>query len=310
MAIQRPQQAGRLVQRRSATVPISQEGGVSAFRKAMRNVPKEEIIQRISNAYETKKDSGKYKIYLKDLRNPLWKPKNGIHIIDHIPFLSGGLDPDKGIKKGDITYRVLVYVHSKVGCTEDRVICPARTYQRPCPICEYISTQYSQSDPEKIDVKYLKSLDAKKRVLYNVLIQGKDAPADVHIFEVSHFLYDIELSTIALNKRTGTFYPFYDPDEGMSIGFEKIGEGVNTKYKGFERIEREAPISDEILNQAAIIDLHLEVLPYKELKDKFYDNVSEDNSDGIEEDVADFEDIDGDDGLPIADEIEEDDIPY
>lgn len=307
---QRPQ--ARPAQRpaaRPAQMQKPVQTGISKFRQAMKAAPKTALVDRVSEAYETKEKTGKFGLYLKDLKNPIWKPKNGIHIIDIIPFLSGGADPNPKVKQGDMVYRIDVFTHSNVGCTEDRVLCLARTYGKPCPICEYISSQYANENPETLDVVRLKKMDAKRRVVYNVLISG-DTASGVHIFEVSHYLFDIELSTMALNKRTGNFYPFHDPDNGMSIGFEKSGEGVGTKYKGFERIERSGPISDAVLEQAAILDLHLDVMSYKELKEKFYDSGADGGAEEPMEEVTDFED--GDDDIPTAEEITdfEDDVPY
>ena len=66
---------------------------------------------------------------------PLWKPGDGAHIIDIIPYPAGKHDPD--LKEGEDNYTFEYYVHNNVGPNDQWYLCPAQTYGEPCPVCEH-----------------------------------------------------------------------------------------------------------------------------------------------------------------------------
>jgi len=224
-----------------------------------------DLIQRTEQSYNTREASGKYNDYFTD-DMPLqkWVCNEAGHILDVIPFIAGPNHPN--VAEGKATHNVDVFVHFGIGVTESAFLCPARMGRGKCPICEF---QAELKKQKNYDEEYVKSFNAKRRVVYNVCVYdtNKDEDAGVMIWEASHHLSEKNIMAIARNNRTGAFVKWADPDEGKTIEFAREGKGKSTSYVGFKFIDREAPITDEVLDNAIQIDEYLKYLSYDELKE-------------------------------------------
>ena len=231
------------------------------------------LLKRTEEAHQRMNDYGKfgrfYAIPAGDSA-PLktWKCKEGEHIIDIIPFLAG--PNHHQVREGEPTYLLDIWVHQKVGMDENDVVCLARNYNEPCPICEYINAQRLNKDLEVEAEAALKALNPKRRCLYNIVCYNstREENRGVQLWEVAHFLFEKKILSVARNPRGGGFVPFSSPDNGSSIYFEREGSGItNTQYLGHKFIERQTAVTDEILEQAYILDALVIKLPYKEIKE-------------------------------------------
>lgn len=224
-----------------------------------------DLQDRTEQSYNTREASGKYNDYFTD-DMPLtkWMCTEAGHILDIIPFIAGKNHPN--VAPGKATHNVDVFVHFGIGVTESAYLCPARMGKGKCPICEY---QAELKKQKNYDEEYVKSFNAKRRVVYNVCVYDthKDEEAGVMLWEASHHLSEKNIMAIARNNRTGAFVKWADPDEGKTIEFVREGKGKNTNYVGFKFTDREEPISDEILDKAIAIDDYLKYLSYEELAD-------------------------------------------
>jgi len=222
-----------------------------------------DLQKRTQESFAKKDSSGKYGDYLKETTVPKWSAKDGDHIIDIIPFIVGENHPT--LAPDTIAYNIDVFAHRNIGATEDMVICLARTIGKPCPICEY------QNKLRKVteDEDEIKKFSPTRRCLYNIvcLDSDKDEKMGIQLWEVSHYLSEANIMAIARDKRTGAWIPFADPDEGMSVAFTKSGKGISTKYAGYEFVERDYEISDEILDSAVTLDEILDFKEYDEIKE-------------------------------------------
>lgn len=240
----------------------------SRFRSA-KGSTKEEMQTRTEESQKRQGGSGKWGDYLvDDFKGDKFVAKEGNHLIDIIPYLAGSKDPK--LNEGDRSYMVDVYVHQKVGTSEDSVLCPSSNYRgMKCPICEY---QAKMQQSRQFSDDELKALKPKRRCLYNVICY--DTPEQeskgVQVWEASYHLTENEILSIARNRRGGGPIPFADPDDGKSIDFYREGTGSATRYKGYMFVDREgAKISDESLDAAYCLDELLDVKNYEEINEIF-----------------------------------------
>jgi len=223
----------------------------------------DDLTERTEQSYNTREASGKYNDYFTD-DMPLqkWICTEAGHILDVIPFLAGDNHPN--VAPGKATHNVDVFVHFGIGVTESSYLCPARMGKGKCPICEF---QAELKKQKNYDEEYVKSFNAKRRVVYNVCVYDthKDEDAGVMIWEASHHLSEKNIMAIARNNRTGAFVKWADPDNGKTVEFARVGKGKSTNYEGFKFTDREEPITDETLDQAIAIDDYLDYKTYDEL---------------------------------------------
>jgi hypothetical protein len=257
----------------------------SERRKQMKN----DMADRLQESYNSKDSSGKFKsIFLKDKIGNVqkWKASEDEHFLNIIPFIAGNNMPivdGKKLAAGKVAHCLDVWVHGKVGINEDSYICLARSYGGKCPICEEQAELRKQDD---YDDKYVKSLNPSRRVVYNIecLDSDKEAKKGLQYFEVSHYLFEKELTEIAKKPRGGGFITYQDPDDGKIVFFRKSGSGpTNTKYSAFKFEDRTEIVSDDILDAALVLDECIHIPSYEEVKNAFYGTESEVDPEALEE---------------------------
>jgi hypothetical protein len=241
----------------------------------------EQLLKRTEESYSRKDGEVSYKYFISDNELPLWKPsvtKTDPHIVDIIPFEAGENYPlikgRKSVRKGDIVYLVDIEVHQNVGPLKEMVICPAKNYGKPCPICEEIGRMRQ----EGAEWEEYRDIDTKRRCCYNVLVTSteKDKEKGVQIWEVSHRFSEKQILSIAKSPRGGGYVAFSHPDKsiGKSIAFE-VDEDTYRTVHGHKFVDRDYDISDEILTKAYPLDDLLIVHPYEKLKELFFGSQEE-----------------------------------
>lgn len=234
---------------------------------------KQALLNRTKESHDRRDDTGMYKdVFLNIEGLQKWKCKEGVHLIDIIPYRAGDKDPNT--KPGEWTYLLDLWVHGNVGPNQDSYVCPARTYNAPCPICEH---REELREADDYDEELVRTLYPIRRVIYNIICYDdpKEESKGVQVWMVSHFHMEKRLMAIAkLPARGGTgggYVAFADPDEGRSIQFERKGGRNNTEYLGHQFISRDGyTISDEILLSAYQLDQIVHVPTYEELHDAFF----------------------------------------
>ncbi len=241
------------------------------------------LLKRTEEAHQRINEYGKFgRFYTapKGDSAPLkvWKCKEGEHIIDIIPFLAGSMHHQ--VKEGEPTYLLDIWVHQKVGLDENDIVCLARNYNEPCPICEFLNAKRLEKDLPEEAKEALKALNPKRRCLYNIVCYDstREEERGVQLWEVAHFLFEKKILSVARNPRGGGFTPFSSPDNGKSIYFEREGSGAtNTQYLGHKFIERQYPVDNAILEQAYILDELLVKLPYEKIKEALLGGLAQPN---------------------------------
>jgi hypothetical protein len=258
-----------------------------------RRLYKEELAKRTQESYANRDSMGKFKSIFEPSKMqgvPRWKPAEDDHSINIIPYIAGKNNPL--YKEGKIAYYLDIYIHRAIGVNEDSFICLNRSYGQKCPICDHIAELKKTDD---YDEDYVKSLNPTRRAIYNiqVLDNPKEIAKGIQLWDVSHFLFEKELAELAKKKQGGGYVNFSDPDEGKIISFRKKGEGKSTKYPALSFEERDEPISDELLDNAKVLEDLLHIPTYDEVYDAFF---------GTPAKAAD-------DDRPVAKAKDEDDVP-
>lgn len=234
-------------------------------RKAMR----EQLKNRTQEGYDRREETGKFRPYIREDGLEIYRIKEGTHVFDIIPYTAGNHDPH--LKPGEFAYVCDVWVHQNVGVTEDQYVCPAYNYKKPCPICEFQNELRKEKGGSADEVK---ALYPKRRCLYNVVVydeKGKEEAKGVQVMEVSYHWSEKEFLAQAKNPKTGGITYFADPDEGKTVAFTRKGSGMdNSSVEGYKLMDRDAPVTDAILDQAHVLDELLILAPYDEIKTAFF----------------------------------------
>jgi len=228
---------------------------------------REGLMSRIKKSYDKRETTGRFKtIFRDDLEIQVWPCPEGDHLIDIIPYLAGNNDPD--VEPGSPTYCLDVWVHPGVGVNENSYICLSRTYNKPCPICEY---QKKLRMNQNADYEALISLNPVRRTLYNIVCYDneKEKEKGVQVWQIAHWYFERFLVALARDPRTGRIICFADPEEGKSIAFTKKGKGRNMQIIGHRFVDRSYEIPKEILDSAYILDEIIHVPTYEEVKEAF-----------------------------------------
>lgn len=240
-------------------------------RRAMR----EELAKRTQESHERKDGDVFLKYFLSDSDLPMWKcgvTKDDPHIIDIIPFLAGPNFPTGSskyqIKPGTPVYVLDLYVHQNIGPGEAWIVCPAKNYGKPCPVCEDIERRKRKGE-EWDDYS---DIAPKRRCVYNVICYDnkKEEDKGIQIWEVSHRYSEKAFQALAKNARTGDVISFCSPDkDGKSISFEVSDDDFRT-IGGHKFLDRDYEITDDVLDQAYILDEQIALLTYKEIENLYF----------------------------------------
>ena len=232
---------------------------------------KEDLYERTKRSDETKDSSGKFKSIFKDGTNAsFWKCDAANHLIDVIPYKAGKFDPYT--KEGKMTYVLDLWVHYSVGVNEDSYICLSKTYNKPCPICEYQKELRNQED---FDENAVKELNPKRRAIYNILCHDNDKEYEkgIQIWDSAHWNSERYFLELIRNPRHGGIdMSFSDPSkEGKSLSFKREGKDMqNTRYIGHKTLNRDYELTDDVLNKANCLDELIHIPTYEEVHATFW----------------------------------------
>ena len=248
-------------------------------KKSRRERLKAGLGARTEASYSAREDSGTFKnIFKDDLSFPIWKPKDGGHSIDILPYFAGKNDPR--VKEGEPTYFLDVWVHGHIGPTNDSVVCLQRNhgFGGKCPVCEEIAKL--QQDPHfdyKTNERY-QEIRPKRRSIYFVLVQDniEELEKGPQIFDGAYSQFEKQFSTLAKTPKTargtsvGGFVAFSSPDkdEGVTIYFERENKGFDVS--GYKFLPREEDVPDEVLDNLTPLDETIHIPTYQELREKLF----------------------------------------
>jgi hypothetical protein len=269
-------------------------------------------MDAIEESYQNK-DYGGYKGIFSPAKvkgMSFWKPGPGQHIFDILPYIAGTQNPRR--KKGKAAYVVDVFTHRGVGPNEDQYICLAKSFNEPCPICEYKKQREDDKrNGEDVSEDELKALKPSRRVVYAIW-DGDDQKKGVQLYEVAHWFMENPIQSIVKKPKRGgglsEAIDFPHPDNGKSVAFEIKAVGKNRDYTGHQFVDRDEPIPDEILEAVPVVDELLHVPSYDEVHAAFFgasSEVVEEIAGGREEEEPELEEPE----IEEPEVVEEEELP-
>ena len=263
-----------------------------------------ELDEATKKSYESKDSFGEQADYLKKgIKIKKFYPKTGEHLLDIIPFIAGKNHPT--ISEGKPAYVLDIWVHRNVGSDGGAYVCLQKNYKQRCPLCEHqraMRKEGSYTDEE------IKELDAKRRVMYNVVCYDSQEEINkgVQVFETSHFFMEKHLAELAKKPKGGGFIPFAHPENGKSISWTISKKGQYGEWFGHKFVDRDDEISDDILEEAHILDEIVHIPSVKELEKVVKTAFVSDDEEEEEEDYEEEDDEEIDEDEVEEDEEEED----
>lgn len=228
--------------------------------------------------------------YCKYLRLPpgvklMLVKKAGIRRWDFLPYRVT-VPHNPHADKGKLAVERTFYVHKDIGPNEEAHLCPAKTFGKPCPVCE--DRARMARDPN-VDEEKIKALKPKERQLFAVM-DADEKGEEICVFDYSEHLFGKHLKEkIDKQDAKDNYDMFADADEGstLKIGFAEEKGARGSWYVGsnIEFKPRQRQITDEILEKVPDLDLCLHETPYDKLK-AIYFGESPDKPDEDEPDTT------------------------
>ncbi len=202
----------------------------------------------------------------------------GKYYLDILPYVVSKTDHHK-VGKGEQWMRVIFGVHRNVGPDNKTYICPKKTVNKKCPICEQYVRDLEEHGKDDESVKGLK---VKMKHLYNVIdldAAGKKKDK-VQIMYISPFcfgdLVDEDLKE-AEDEDLVWDYPWLKGGATLKVRFVDK-KFMKTKYVKATKVEYEErdDYDEDILDETVDLDSVLIIPTYDELRNAFLDITDKD----------------------------------
>ena len=261
-------------------------------REKMRKALKERNEEAYKN--KNKYDVSAFKTFMID-DLPQWVCGEGQHRIDIVPYEIGENHPD--LEEGDYGYHFDFWAHFQIGPEKESYVCP-KVFGEKCPICEaraaYLSDEYFDEDKAK-------ACKAKRRTLYNVIVNDTNEEKDkgVQVWHVSDWFMQKHLADMAKDEFTGETVDFADPDNGKAIKFTRNGTDQKSEFIGhgfvnrIDKKKKEYTISDEALENAFILEDCVKRSTYEEMYEAYWGKKVEDDDADDDDGSSQYVDDDG-----------------
>lgn len=154
-------------------------------------------------------------------------------------------------------YGLEIFVHYGIGPDGDSFLCQNVMNNDPCPICEERTRALKDGDKE-----YADKLKAGKRVC--VYIVDRDDEDEGLLMWAMPWTMDADITTLAVDKRTGEVLDVDDPVNGYDIEFTKKGKGINTKYSGVAIARKSSKLKNATALEDAVETPLPEILKFYE----------------------------------------------
>ena len=181
----------------------------------------------------------------------MFSAKPGTYRLDFMSFVAGKGNPRA--EPGEMYFERTFFVHQGIGPNKDWHLCLARTFKKPCPICEFRAKM--SADPTA-DEDLIKSLAPKERQLWLVKDLMND-PDGVQVWEVSYHLFGKQLKDKINNSDEEDGYDFFaDPTDGltMRLALQQSDKGKWTDVGDIEFRARKRQYDPEVAEEMPCLD--------------------------------------------------------
>ena len=241
------------------------------MQRPSREERRKHLKERTQSNWENRdKGSGKGVLDLRvlgDRRPTFFLPKNGdFYKIDIIPFLPK-TNKMPGFQPGLDEYALDYWRHAGIGPGEESFVCLARTFRKPCPICEELDMLKKSGAPKE----ETGPLEPKRRLVYNIIdLDSKEQK--VQLWEVSYHLFEKALIAAAQVGKHEVI-AFSDLEEGKTIKFtakqKSLGSYNFIEATGIGFLDR-PPYEDSILDESYPLDELLIVPTYEQVRNALH----------------------------------------
>jgi len=190
-----------------------------------------------------------------------FSPKPGSYRLEFLPYV---VKSNPYAKAGELHFERTYFIHRNIGPNNEWCICLAKTYGKPCPICEYRSklTKDPSSDEETV-----KALAPAERQLF-VVVEGSSYDQKL-IWDVSHHLFGKQLDNKIQNSDEEDGYDlFADVEEGKTVrvSFKQSDQGKWLETIDIEFKDRRKPLPSSVFEDVPCLDDMLKPMSYDKMK--------------------------------------------
>lgn len=226
---------------------------------------REERLEKLKKRQNEKNTNRRTYAYNIPTNVPIYKAKEGMNLIDIIPYRITNKDNPairQGFEIGEPDYCQIIHSHRDVGPNKNGYLCEQRMFGKLCPICEAQKDFWEMNDKENA-----KKLYPKEHGVYNI-IDLLEPEKGVQVWMVSTFWVEEELSKLAAMKsKAGEPIIYGDHEVGWSIEFYGMEETFGGKKfyqpKNFNFVKREKQYDDSILDKTYPLDQWYNRVPYE-----------------------------------------------
>jgi hypothetical protein len=175
-------------------------------------------------------------------------------------FLRDGVDTWKP-KEGDNAVRILpprwdkaehyglqIFVHNNIGPDNSSYLCQRKMNNKRCPMCDAYATARDSGDEE--DAKQLRF---SERYLYYILDREDTKSVHPVVWSVSN-TQDREIGAQAVQRKTSVVLFIDGEDDGYDLSFKRSGQGLATRYTGYQFDRDPSPICESEKTQQRVLD--------------------------------------------------------
>lgn len=208
--------------------------------------------------------------------------KKGTKHLDIIPY-EVQVNNHPVVDAGELWYERTYHIHRNIGSENKTVVCPLKTFKKPCPICEHRSELLKDWDTNEEQIKALKT---SERQLFNIIDLDKESEG-IKVLDVSSYCFG-EAIEKEIEEGEDEWAGFPDLEGGYTLKIrfceEAIGKNSFAKADRVDFKERD-DYEESILDDAVDLDACLNVMDHKSLETLFLelDTVDEEEEEEEEE---------------------------
>lgn len=219
----------------------------------------------------------------------VYKPKVGKAVLDIVPYVVGGLNPnaDEGLLYWELTF----WVHKGIGPNQSTFVCPARTLEEPCPVCEE-KARIMKSNPGDEEFEAAKQLNPKEWQLFQIRDRNNKEKG-IQLLPLSfHRFGDKIKDAIDAGSEADQWEHFWHPGADgklLNVNWAEDSAGGGHKYVRAKTVifnDRPQPLPDWLIDKGVILDDILIILDYDKLSDLYAVGETTEEEEAPEEDEA------------------------
>ena len=237
-----------------------------------REEARQEFKDRLKDE-QNKQDGGYYsKLFVKDVKIPFLKLKEGSHTIDILDYVAGKNDP----KPNKLAWVFEFFMYQNVGAGTGPMLCLSKTFGLPDPIAEDRARQLR----EGVEYKKLSALDPPSpRALFNVICADSETEEKkgIQVLHTSSWLLTNAIRELAKGsarhgQNLDSIIDFCDPAAGKSIKFTIEGQKEKTKWLYHMFVDRPEGfvIPNDLLDKVYTLDELIHIPTYEEVQVYYY----------------------------------------